>query len=104
MLENTIEAIKKKFGKAETPCKTTDEREQDAGTVAEDTDTAGSGNTATTGTTLKATITRLFAILTPLAVAGGSYFGFEASQVTEIVTEVGVIITGIIGIWFAVKK
>lgn len=80
-----------------------DQKEQTAGTVAEDTDTAGSGNT-TTGTTLKATITRLFAILTPLAVAGGSYFGFEASQVTEIVTEVGVIITGIIGIWFAVKK
>lgn len=102
MLEKTIAALKNRFAKKKEEDFDTS-MDETAPEVKQDTVTT-TDDSASKSTSIKQIITRVFAVATPLAVAGGSYFGFEASQVTEIVTEVGVIISGIVGIWFAVKK
>ena len=53
---------------------------------------------------LKAKIMRLVAYITPAAVAVGTYFGFAETDVTEIVTNAGLILSGILGVWFALRK
>ena len=101
MLEKTIAALKNRFAK-----KTEEDFDisMDETTEIKQETVTATDETASKSTSIKQIITRVFAVATPLAVAGGSYFGFESSQVTEIVTEIGVIISGIVGIWFAVKK